>query len=42
MEAVRVGTVVSTYYSVDFASMESGKTSAVPLAVIDAQVGKLK
>ncbi|MEU0947073.1 hypothetical protein ABZ379_30700 [Streptomyces canus] len=42
VEAVRVGTVVSTYYAVDFASMESGRTSAVPLAVLDAQVGKLK
>ncbi|MEU9174658.1 hypothetical protein AB0D34_44045 [Streptomyces sp. NPDC048420] len=42
VEVVRVGTIVSTYYSVDFASIESGKTSAVPLAVIDAQVGKLK
>lgn len=41
VEAVRVGTVVSTYYAVDFASIESGRTSAVPLAVIDAQVGKL-
>lgn len=42
VEAVRVGTLVATYYSVDFASVESGKTSAVPLAVIDAQVNKLK
>jgi hypothetical protein len=42
VEVVRVGTIVSTYYSVDFASIESGGTSAVPLAVIDAQVGKLK
>jgi hypothetical protein len=42
VEVVRVGTVVSTYYSVDFASIESGGTSAVPLAVIDAQVAKLK
>lgn len=42
VEVVRVGTLVSTYYSVDFASIGSGRTSAVPLAVIDAQVGKLK
>ncbi|MDH6496923.1 hypothetical protein [Streptomyces sp. SAI-149] len=41
VEVVRVGSLVSTYYSADFASIESGRTSAVPLAVIDAQVGKL-
>ncbi|MFI6439103.1 hypothetical protein [Streptomyces sp. NPDC050759] len=41
VEAVRVGTLVSTYYSVDFASMQSGKASTVPLPVISAQVGKL-
>ncbi|MFJ9149809.1 hypothetical protein ACIRP7_17365 [Streptomyces sp. NPDC102270] len=42
VEAVRVGTIVSTYYSVDFASIQSGKASTVPLPVIDAQVRKLK
>ncbi len=42
VEVVRVGSLVSTYYAVDFASMKSGRTSAVPLAVIDAQVRKLK
>ncbi|MGW0418870.1 hypothetical protein [Streptomyces sp. NPDC003015] len=41
VEAVRVGTIVSTYYSVDFASIQSGKASTVPLPVIDAQVRKL-
>ncbi|KUM88804.1 MULTISPECIES: hypothetical protein [Streptomyces] len=42
VEVVRVGSLVSTYYAVDFASMQSGTTSAVPLPVIDTQVRKLK
>ncbi|WP_328750115.1 hypothetical protein OHT57_31770 [Streptomyces sp. NBC_00285] len=41
-EVVRVGNTVSTYYSVDFASLESGKAAPVPTAVIDAQLAKLK
>jgi len=42
IEAVRVGTLVSTYYSVDFTAIENGKVSTVAAPVIDAQVAKLK
>ncbi|NEA99705.1 hypothetical protein [Streptomyces sp. SID13726] len=42
VQVVRVGSTVSTYYSVDSASIEGGKASTVPLAVLDAQVAKLK
>ncbi|MDT0486108.1 hypothetical protein [Streptomyces doebereineriae] len=41
-EVVRVGNTVSTYYTVDFASLESGKAAPVSTAVIDAQLAKLK
>ena len=41
-EVVRVGNTVSTYYTVDFASLESGKAAPVSTAVIDAQLTKLK
>lgn len=41
-EVVRLGNAVSTYYSVDFASLESGKAAQVPTALIDAQLAKLK
>jgi hypothetical protein len=41
-EVVRVANTVSTYYTVDFASLESGKAAAVSTAVIDAQLTKLK
>ncbi|MFF7548527.1 hypothetical protein ACFZCU_33525 [Streptomyces canus] len=41
-EVVRVGNTVSTYYTVDFASLESGKAAAVSTAVVDAQLAKLK
>jgi len=42
IDVVRVGSTVSTYYTVDFASLGSGKAAAVPTAVLDAQVAKLK
>ncbi|MEU7661541.1 hypothetical protein [Streptomyces lincolnensis] len=41
-EVVRVGSTVTTYYTVDFASVGTGKAAAVPTAVIDAQLAKLK
>lgn len=41
VEVVRVGSTVSTYYTVDFASLGSGKAATVPAAVLDAQVAKL-
>ncbi|MDH6568143.1 hypothetical protein M2164_003314 [Streptomyces sp. SAI-208] len=41
VDVVRVGSTVSTYYTVDFASLGSGKAATVPAAVLDAQVGKL-
>ncbi|MFC8436382.1 hypothetical protein [Streptomyces sp. NPDC057253] len=41
-EVVRVGNTVSTYYTVDFASLESGKAAPVSAAVVDAQVAKLR
>lgn len=42
VDVVRVGSTVSTYYTVDFASLGSGKAATVPAAVLDAQVAKLK
>ena len=42
VDVVRVGSTVSTYYTVDFASLGSGKAATVPAAVLDAQVTKLK
>ncbi|MDH6516860.1 hypothetical protein M2163_006160 [Streptomyces sp. SAI-135] len=41
VDVVRVGSTVSTYYTVDFASLGSGKAATVPAAVLDAQVAKL-
>lgn len=41
-EVVRVGNAVSSYYTVNFASFDSGKAAPVPTAVIDAQLTKLK
>jgi hypothetical protein len=41
-EVVRVGSTVATYYTVNFASLETGKAVAVPTAVIDGQAAKLK
>ncbi|MBW8818879.1 MAG: hypothetical protein JF598_11780 [Streptomyces sp.] len=41
-EVVRVGNAVSSYYTVNFASFDSGKAAPVPAAVIDAQLTKLK
>ncbi|WP_264936623.1 hypothetical protein [Streptomyces sp. A012304] len=40
-EVVRVGTIVATYYTVDFSGLSEGKSTDVPAAVIDAQVAKL-
>ncbi|WP_053847347.1 hypothetical protein [Streptomyces sp. NRRL B-24085] len=42
VDVVRVGSTVSTYYTVDFASLGSGRAATVPAAVLDAQVDKLK
>ncbi|WP_210577020.1 hypothetical protein [Streptomyces sp. GESEQ-4] len=39
---VRVGGTVSTYYTVDFAQLGTGKAAEVPSAVVDAQAAKLK
>ncbi|MDQ0763515.1 hypothetical protein [Streptomyces canus] len=41
-EVVRVGNAVSSYYTVNFASFDSGKAAPVPTAVMDAQLTKLK
>ncbi|MET7734766.1 hypothetical protein ABZT02_25835 [Streptomyces sp. NPDC005402] len=41
-EVVRAGNTVSTYYTVNFASLDSGKAAAVPTTLIDAQLAKLK
>ncbi|MEU1870758.1 hypothetical protein [Streptomyces sp. NPDC019793] len=40
-EVVRVGNTVATYYTVDLATLGSGKVAAVPTAVIEAQTAKL-
>ncbi|MCQ9135147.1 hypothetical protein [Streptomyces hilarionis] len=40
---VRKGNTVASFYTVDFASLTStGKSSAVPAAVVDAQLAKIK
>ncbi|MDO0935911.1 hypothetical protein QQY66_31050 [Streptomyces sp. DG2A-72] len=39
---LRHGGTVSTYYTVDFAQMGTGKAAEVPSAVVDAQAAKLK
>jgi hypothetical protein len=41
-EVVRVGNTVATYYTVNFATLATGKAAAVPTAVVDAQAAKLK
>jgi hypothetical protein len=41
-EVVRVGSTVTTYYTVNFATLATGKAADVPAAVVDAQAAKLK
>ncbi|WP_328358042.1 hypothetical protein OG828_19150 [Streptomyces sp. NBC_00457] len=41
-QVVRIGGTVSTYYTVDFAQLGTGKAAEVPSAVVDAQAAKLK
>ncbi|MER6787883.1 hypothetical protein ABT330_25200 [Streptomyces sp. NPDC000658] len=42
-QVVRKGNTVASFYTVDFASLTStGKSSAVPAAVVDAQIAKIK
>ncbi|MET7690261.1 hypothetical protein ABZT06_20120 [Streptomyces sp. NPDC005483] len=41
-EVVRAGNTVTSYCTVDFASLDSGKAAAVPTTLIDAQPAKLK
>ncbi|MGW2380467.1 hypothetical protein [Streptomyces sp. NPDC001658] len=41
-EVVRVGSTVTTYYTVNFVSAGAGKAAEIPAAVIDAQLAKLK
>lgn len=41
-EVVRVGNTVTTYYTVNFVSAGAGKAAAIPTAVVDAQLAKLK
>ncbi|MFK4098911.1 hypothetical protein ACI2L1_02240 [Streptomyces sp. NPDC019531] len=41
-EVVRVGNTVSSYYTINLASLDSGKATPVPTTVIDAQLAKLK
>ncbi|MFG2128002.1 hypothetical protein ACGFNV_09400 [Streptomyces sp. NPDC048751] len=41
-EVVRVGNTVSTYYTVNFANLETGKAAEIPTAVVQGQAAKLK
>lgn len=41
-EVTRVGNTVATYYTVDMATLDSGKAAPVPAAVIEAQTAKLR
>ncbi|MFI8190894.1 hypothetical protein ACIF8T_19125 [Streptomyces sp. NPDC085946] len=41
-EVVRKGNTVATFYTVNFASLGSGKAAEVPAAVVEAQIAKLK
>ncbi|WLW52626.1 hypothetical protein [Streptomyces sp. YU58] len=41
-EVVRVGSTVTTYYTVNFVSAGVGKAAEIPAAVVDAQLAKLK
>ncbi|MFF3329183.1 hypothetical protein ACFYWX_06405 [Streptomyces sp. NPDC002888] len=41
-EVVRVSNTVATYYTVNFANLETGKAAEIPTAVIEGQAAKLK
>ncbi|MGW5638465.1 hypothetical protein [Streptomyces sp. NPDC003832] len=41
-EVVRKGNTVATFYTVNFASLGTGKAAAIPAALVEAQVGKIK
>jgi hypothetical protein len=41
-DVVRKGNTIATFYTVNFASLGSGKAADIPAAVVQAQVAKLK
>ncbi|MER6675701.1 hypothetical protein [Streptomyces sp. NPDC000983] len=41
-EVVRKGNTVATFYTVNFASLGTGKAATTPAALVEAQVGKIK